>query len=174
MIRDVMIGAAGAVLAATILTGLVKFTDWFGGLFIPSIPAGAVVAFDQSEGCPKGWAPFDDSRGRFIIGASKSGEIGKDENGEALTHREFRKSGGTEEHTLSDQQIPPHKHQIDTFKWGFDINGNTHPERRIDVDDGPAYKGIEGKLTTTSSKGSGKPHNNMPPYIALYYCKRDK
>lgn len=174
MMRTVVIGAAVIVLGALTLTGLAKFTDWLGGLFVPSIPAGAVVAFDQSEGCPKGWASFDDSRGRFLVGASKSGEIGKDENGVALTHREFRESGGTEAHTLTELQLPPHKHQINTFKWGYDIKGVGHSELRIDVDDGPAYRGSEGRLTTDSSKASGEPHNNMPPYIALYFCKKGK
>ena len=174
MIRTVVSAAAGAVLAGIILTGLVKFTDWLDGQFIPSIPPGAVVAFDQSDGCPKGWAPFDDSRGRFLVGASQSGKIGKDENGVTLTHREFRKLGGTEQRILSELELPAHNHTIDTFKWGYSINGNDHPEVRIDVDDGPAWQGREGRLTTnTWGSGETQPYNHMPPYIALYFCKKE-
>ena len=170
MIQDVIIGAAGAILATIILTGIVRFTDWFSGLFVPSVPNGAVVAFDRSE-CPDGWGPFVEGRSRVIVGASNQGDtIGWDENGIPLTQRSFRNEGGSEEHTLSESEMPPHVHNIVSFPWGQSVNSNGS-NNRLDVDDGPPWNGNQGTLIT-DSKGSGDPHNNMPPYIALFLCKK--
>lgn len=139
---------------------------------------GVVVAFDRDDldqdTCPKGWKPFEQARGRVIVGAgdpSKApAEFGLDENGNHLTDRSLRQHGGTETHQLSINEMPTHEHPVRDMEWGYSINGNDHPAR-IDVDDGPPWGGHTGRLNT-EPRGENQPHNNMPPYIALYFCKK--
>ncbi len=124
------------------------------------IPSGAVVAFLSSETgpCPgKKWKLFDAAKGRFIIGAGK----GKD-----LTHREFGETDGKERVFLKKAEMPSHTHLV----------GNQGPVYGIKdlPPNGPNAAIIHQVLNKESgSKGQNKSHNNMPPYIALYYCKKD-
>ena len=124
-------------------------------------PRGAVIAFDRDDLnvdlCPNGWVPFK-KPGHVVVGA-----------GDAAPYL-FREQGGAEMHKLTLDEMPKHEHPIKEYEWGHTINGNGH-SRRIDVDDGPPWSGITGQLVA-SSRGGGKAHNNMPPYIALYLCKK--
>ena len=129
-------------------------------------PRGAVIAFDRDdldkENCPRGWEPFKES-GRVIVGVGDP-------------PYEFRNRGGVAEHKLTLDEMPAHEHPVSPYDWGLQVNGGEPPwTRRVDVDDGPPYKhegkSITGRLVATSM-GEGKAHNNMPPYIALYLCKK--
>ena len=42
---------------------------------------------------------------------------------------------------------------------------------RIDVDDGTPFRDI-GEELSTEKVGKGLPHSNMPPFVALYFCKK--
>lgn len=180
MPREIVTGAAGAVLAVAVLALLETITGWLGGLVAPTVPSGSVVAFDRSDldqdTCPIGWEPFKESRGRVIVGAgdprAAPGAFGLDENDIPLTDRAPRQHGGAELHQLSVDEIARHHHPVTggVAEWGHTINGNGHP-RRIDVDDGPPWESITGRLGT-GAVGKGDPHNNMPPYISLYFCKK--
>lgn len=124
-------------------------------------PRGAVVGFDRDDLnvdlCPEGWVSFG-MPGHVIVGA-----------GSAAPYL-FRERGGAAKHTLTVDEMPQHEHHIRNFEWGHTINGNGHPAR-IDVDDGGPWMDNFGRLVT-DSRGEGKAHNNMPPYIALYLCKK--
>ena len=143
-----------------------------------STAAGLVAAFDRADlnedTCPEGWEPFVDGRGRVIVGAgnpsASTGQLGVDEAGDPLTSRSLRQHGGAEKHTLSKDEMAAHSHRIDGFEWGYSVNGNGDAAR-IDVDDGAPWEGHKGTLHT-SKEGPGDAHNNMPPYIALYLCKK--
>ena len=129
---------------------------------IPAVsPRGAIVAFDRDDlgvdHCPEGWDPFE-LPGHVIVGA-----------GSDAPYR-FRDLGGAAEHTLAVEEMPRHEHHIMNFEWGHTVNGNGAPAR-IDVDDGPPWENSVGRLVT-DARGGGKAHNNMPPYIALYLCKK--
>lgn len=121
-----------------------------------AIDRDAVVAFANRAGCPDGWTRFEAANGRFILGIS-------DSFGPLAT-------GGERNVTLTEAELPSHKHVIGAFEWGHSINGNGHAPR-IDVDDGPPWSGLKGRLLADASGGS-QSHNNMPPYIALYFCKK--
>lgn len=178
MPRAIITGAAGALLAVAILALLETITGWLGSLVAPTVPSGAVIAFDRTDldqdTCPVGWEPFTESRGRFIVGAGDPsmtpGAFGLDENGTPLTNRAFRQHGGAELHKLSVDELARHNHPVTTFEWGHTINGNDD-RPRIDVDDGHPWNNTTGRLAT-ADVGEGKPHNNMPPYISLYLCKK--
>lgn len=124
-------------------------------------PAGAVVAFDRS--CPEGWRFFESGSGRFILGAGK---------GRGLSEREIGDKAGEEEVTLTEAQMPRHAHRPPLNKETFntEIPGIGHR-----FNDNAQNQGNH-KFTgsgETGFAGGGRPHNNMPPYIALYFCKKD-
>jgi len=155
----------------------------FGG-----VPPGAVLAFDRADlnqdKCPQGWFPFKEGRGRAIVGAgdptAAPGTFGLDENRAPLANRSFRQHGGTETHMLSPSEIPHHQHPVvwpgsdNDFEWGYDVDGNGHPARIL-VEDGPPFQGRTGRLTAGPQEHDQPqiPHNNMPPYISLYLCKKN-
>lgn len=131
------------------------------------IPSGAVVAFDSEVGCPRGWSELEDARGRMILGASNT------EADAVLTRRQYREFGGAETHTLTVDEMPSHSHLLPMRTTGQerpDIGSGAGPhghfQNRVLVEGG-------GMGQTTSPEGGGQPHNNMPPYIALYFCKKN-
>ena len=150
-------------------------------------PQGAIAAFDRDDldekKCPKGWKPFLESRGRVIVGAGNPdgapGKLGFGEDKEPLTNRAFRKHGGSERHKLGPHELPPHRHFVigpdkpnkSITEWGFDNHGNNH-DLRILAEDGNPHHGKTGKLIAKPKDEEASSHNNMPPYIALWYCKK--
>lgn len=187
--------------AIVIVTGLVTGVAWMSGYLdrelggriqaavdkkFPGHPIsvtdleGAVVAFDLSNGCPDGWDPFEDAHGLFVVGAGES------------AHLKFRQLGGTEEFMLVHDEIPAHQHpivatnadgtNINLLGWGMRMEiGDgikaSPDRRRIPV------RGVPPKQDGTGRPRAGmlfagpgdhqvKPHENMPPYIALHYCRK--
>ncbi len=135
-----------------------------------AVPSGVVVAFDQAfdptEGCPEGWSNFADAQSRVIIGAAFS-----DENALELTDYDYRDSGGEETVTLIENQMPSHSHSVGDLEWGHTVDGNGNPFR-LNANDGQPFNGITGRLTAAPT-GGDEAHENRPPYLALYFCKKD-
>ncbi|MEL6234399.1 MAG: hypothetical protein AAFR46_08310 [Pseudomonadota bacterium] len=126
------------------------------------LPPGAVVAFDLPNGCPAGWANFDAGAGRFIIGVGGTYQL------PYVAGVPRYQIGGEETVALTELNMPAHNHV--TF-----IQDNTNETgKRTDQ----TYPSIAGRnvdvrnATFSSNTGQGLPHNNMPPYIALYFCKK--
>lgn len=153
-----------------------------------SLPVGAVIAFDsdlKSEaGCPTDWMFFEPAGGRFILGAGDHDNVWYPEGSEVpkrlgiypTYHQDARAgiqetigaraTGGEETHTLTTSELPEHSH---TMLWG---RTDTEAEGRRAV--GNDIKGSlpARDIQSTLSTGDDEPHNNMPPYIALYFCKK--
>lgn len=142
-----------------------------------AVPSGAIMAFDLTA-CPEGWVPFAEGQSRMIVGAkypglTVSGALGRNGNGEELVEYGYREHGGAERETLKTAQMPSH----------------THAGSKIDVDhllankepvDFTALQGpSHGFARSTnlpleiSHEGGGASHNNMPPFIALYLCRKE-
>lgn len=71
-------------------------------------------------------------------------------------------TGGEEQHTLTVSEIPSHNHEI-----AASTLGTAFGSRYIQPSDGANNSSDETKYT-----GGGQPHNNMPPYLAVYMWKR--
>lgn len=129
---------------------------------IAVVPPGTVAAFDLAS-CPDGWSEFAEGAGRTLVGVG---------SGEGLSSRTLKETGGEESHTLTIEEMPGHRHTLpDTVivARGQEIQLS---QRASDL----AYSAFvmaEPDLDYTSDEGDGSPHNNMPPYIALYLCKKD-
>lgn len=116
----------------------------------PPVPSGAVLAFDQ-ESCPEGWEDFNSGAGRVVIGVGKS---------QGLTERKHLDVGGSETHLLTIDEMPAHDHG---GLWGGG-------ESMAGMNNGDRYH--TAGHNKIRSDGGGKPHNNMPPFIALRLCRK--
>lgn len=121
-----------------------------------AIPRGAVVAFDRSQGCPSGWNDMGTQwRGRSLVAAV----------GSANDTYGFGRLGGAETHRLTESEMPKHRHTIHLSN--DDGNGSG-----IDAANNNANAGVANRKRIVEAGGS-QPHNNMPPYVALFFCKKE-
>jgi len=137
------------------------------------MPKGAVVAFDLANGCPDDtWSPISDFEGRVIVGAHKdrAAEFG------------YRAIGGEERVTLSERNIPPHQHVLPIHDgggppgFGWTQAQNSDGRNVLSVQLGSLGEGRHNPLTLSApQQRSQEPtaFTNMPPYIALYFCKKN-
>lgn len=127
-------------------------------MFNQVLPKGAVMAFNLTS-CPTGWIEYRPLEGRVIVGAGHG--FDSDTNS-GLTNRILRESGGTETHTLTQDEMPAHYH---TGSFG---GGNSSYEHH---QNNHRLKG-ERPSNKTNSTGGGGAHNNMQPFHVLKYCER--
>lgn len=122
-----------------------------------AVPAGLVIAstLECSDLEPKnGWSEYELARGRTIIGVNLHSAHG-------LSKRDLEDDGGAETVTLIEAQMPRHRHPV---RYG----------PGADIGIGPVkYLLATGDLeSATAFVGGNQPHENMPPYIALYFCEK--
>ena len=188
----IVTGVVGTIAALTWLEGFVdKRVQAAGTSFVPgAVPAGAVMAFDLPTGCPDGWGAFEDAGGRAVIGAGAGMIPGTEERDLNIQTKKYRQHGGDEKVTLTISEMPGHDHSEGTLEAtapnpfmhvtpaGTPLSGGTasslwdpNPDHTggANFSDGHTHA-ITG---STGSEGGGVAHNNMPPYIALYFCKKD-
>ena len=93
------------------------------------------------------------------------------------TRRKFRETGGEESVKLKLGQMPRHRHSIPLV-----TTDNTYSDAGLGTN-APYfdYRNREDVLTKIAMEeasqgvgpqGNNEPHNNMPPYISLYFCKK--
>lgn len=73
-------------------------------------------------------------------------------------------TGGEATHTLTEAEMPAHKHQFRMDNAGSATLGSALNDSNIG--------GQGGVYAETSTVGSDTAHNNMPPYLAVYMWKR--
>ena len=139
----------------------------------PLLQSGAVIAFNRSERsrCPEGWRVFEEVSGRFIVGAGPHSK-NVNRNGKKLSiYPSFLDApenavGGAERTTLAVDELPTHRHghSEDYDRVFAKFDGGSYQSSNIKKIDG-GYGWVE-----IASDGKGKAHENMPPYIALYFC----
>lgn len=119
------------------------------------VPLGAIIIWSGSEDdIPTGWALCDgqdgrlDLRHKFVLGAGPNHPVGE--------------TGGSEEVTLTVDQMPVHQHELTGFPNKITSASYSSSLTPISVKNGSTAK-------ETSSVGSSQPHPNMPPYYALCY-----
>ena len=101
ILRDILIGMVGAVVASVIAIAAEEFFDGLSSLLGPEVPRGAVMAFEDP--CPDGWKLYRNGKGRFLLGA------GQADDGKGTDHM-LRSIGGEERVTLAMPEMPRHRH----------------------------------------------------------------
>ena len=126
-----------------------------------------IMWYGTESAIPDGWALCDgqthngvqtpDLRDKFIVGAGSSYNLSS--------------TGGEATHTLTINEMPSHGHRF----WRKD-NGGSYGDGS-----GTNYSAQTGQYSdewigakTIENTGGSQPHNNMPPYYALYYIMRVK
>lgn len=117
------------------------------------VPSNAVVPFDTAGDCPDGWDDFPEGNSRTVIGAGDA---------PGLTTRRYREVGGVEKHRLTVPEMPEHSHPGNVGTGGASFEHHQSNSRM------PS----ERWQARTGTTGAGKAHENMPPYIALKFCKK--
>ena len=148
----------------TTVNTLTQTVQSLQGLFSPSEHA-LVVAFAGYQ-CPDGWEIFEQASGRFIVGNDGRPEWRAIVDSGDLVFA----IGGEEQVTLTEAQMPAHVHQ--TVDAGDPIS-SAHVGGGI-VERAHIGTRWEGNFfaNNTFPRGGGQSHNNMPPYVALYWCTR--
>ena len=98
--------------------------------------------------------------------------VGVDEEDDEISESE--KTGGEKMHTLTTNEIPPHKHNLPAFN-----NGDTNYGNGAFVIDTWRYQGQYyqnnawyAREQSSTNTGGGASHNNMPPYYSAYIWVR--
>lgn len=126
-----------------------------GYIYISSDPTSPAELFGGT------WTQLKD---RFLLGAGSSYSNGA--------------TGGAATHTLTIDEMPPHRHSFQngshTFLWGdgvgtVNINGT---QAVAAAASGNSLYTIQGAWASTNGAGGSQPHNNMPPYLVVYMWKR--
>lgn len=76
------------------------------------------------------------------------------------------KTGGAKAHALVAAEGPAHTHQIGSRDAGGASANGGDPNKELVEDFGYSGPGA-GPASTTSSAGSGQPHNNLQPYVVV-------
>ena len=101
------------------------------------------------------WAAFGE--GRVLIGIDSSD----------TDFDTAEETGGSKTHTLTEAQLPSHRHQVGSNDSGTGTGGASgNMEFVRDANDG------NGPAVTSSSTGSGNAHTIVQPYIVVYMWKR--
>lgn len=112
-----------------------------------------------------------DNPGTYLGGTWESFGTGKTLVGIDASQTEFNtieKTGGEKTHTLTVNEIPAHKHQIKTNNddWNNSAGGGKF---------GTTHDGANSWANNnwyTENAGGGQAHNNLQPYITVYFWKR--
>ena len=97
--------------------------------------------------------------GRFLLVAGPPEPRGIS----STSKRPFDDEGGQEKVKLTENQMPRHSHvQV----WGQGPNGPVTGNNIFGTN-------THAPIQSTQLTGGGEPHDNMPPYIALYFCKKE-
>ncbi len=146
---DALVCASGAI-----------FSKSCNEIATAQIPTGIVVAsMKRCADLGGGWKAYDVAAGRVIVGVGTA-RI----DGFSRTFL-FDEQGGYWEHVLTENQMPPHRHELTVGQHS--VGGKKVTAWSLEGTGG-AYS-----VSPTGSNGRGEAHNNMPPYIALFYCVKD-
>lgn len=116
------------------------------------------------------WSRYSDADGLFILGANS--------NRHAPEREEYKvhEGGGAPTHTLTVSEMPPHDHpgstSGDTYLPSLRNTKEPFVAGAYSVDARPkvSLQETAGWYIDVKEQGGGAPHNNMPPYITLYWC----
>lgn len=129
-----------------------------------TMPVGHIVHLyvDTNPATLYGFGTWSEiAQGRVLVGRN-----GSDPDFDAIGD-----TGGAKTHTLTGAETGPHTHQIGSRDAAGADGGGGSPNQELVADFGYAGVGA-GPPATTSSAGSGTPHNNLQPYLVCRIWRR--
>lgn len=100
-----------------------------------------------------GYGTWQEITGRFTFGRDASHEVGS--------------TGGEEKHALTADENGPHTHAFTNKGGNVNIGSTWYATSNYGNGNAP-----DTNILGTQSSGQGAPHNNMPPYLAVYKWQR--
>ncbi len=131
----------------------------------------------QEDGATKGWTDY-------VVGRkSKPGKVdpaiignSRVDANSLIFKMDIGEFGGTDHHSLSVNEMPPHAHgYLDTYwmennGWDRSYSSNPTKQQGANGNDGDNYPLVFAR--TTDLAGGILGHNNMPPYYVLSYIMK--
>ncbi len=136
----------------------------------PIIPVGTILAFTGSpDNIPNGWILCNETGRSSTMEGNYQGPIVPNLDGITLigqgANYPIGQSGGNANHTLTLDEMPNHSHTIHNGNFGsLGTALETGDSGYIPYCTNDVF-GTNG----TDTAGGGKPHNNMQPYLVVYY-----
>lgn len=141
-------------------------------------PEDAILIVDDADGCPIGWVDMAVREPKIFAGRTIVARGFETER----EPRQYRDTGGTETHRLALAEMPRHSHTVTSSppadgRAVHDGFGGSAAAYGLSSTYDTSINPITGwsrtqHSTFMSSEGNDQPHNNMPPYVALYFCKQ--
>lgn len=135
-----------------------------GTLFDSIYPVGSIyLSINSTNPSTLFGGTWEAISGRFLIGVGKN----TDDNNETWEFA-LNQAHGEYNHTLTINQIPSHRHDFENIGrvlfWDAGLTGigNLNGGNLVQYSWG----------SRTAYTGGNAPHNNMPPYLAVYIWKR--
>ena len=79
------------------------------------------------------------------------------------------KTGGEKTHKLTINEMPSHSHRFKAWAWGYTRNGTVN---HYTADQSMQHDNFEDNGSHIANTGGGKAHNNLQPYITVYFWRR--
>ena len=152
MSKQIIIGAAGAIVATLVIVGLSRFTDWFTSILRPDIPARAVVSFNLEE-CPEQWQVYERAYGRFVRGIDPREEKNIDPDG-------ARSPGEHQEDAIQEH------HHTRRYHESGKRAGGEHPDFEYQTPKGNKV------FATTQITDARVSEETRPKNVSLLYCEK--
>lgn len=142
-------------------------TDWTPALEdmkLESYPVGSIYISENSTSPAELFGgTWEQLKDRFMLAAGDTYTAGS--------------TGGESQHTLTVDEMPKHRHSSDDYLTGYPSGDRIGEDKRCtwlnkgQADANNPETGETGPIRT-SWVGGSQPHNNMPPYLAVYMWKR--
>lgn len=127
---------------------------------INTLDGGTAAAVTASSG--PFWEIDEDLSGRFPLG------VGTLESGKSVASGD---TGGEEKVTLEAAELPPHTHDMTVKQYANHDSSTPNPEQLLAANIAVTNASITPDVSI-SGGGDGDAHNNMPPYVGVYFIKR--
>ena len=109
---------------------------------------------------------------RGLAGLAFAAETGARIVGAGGLYPVVGQTGGETEVSLETPHMPEHSHKLSDSETALLIPEIANVPG--DFQSGGDYSiQMSSTIEDTSEVGGNQPHNNMPPYIALYFCRKD-
>lgn len=123
------------------------------------LPNGIIVASTkQCSQLGTGWTEYSEASGRFIIGAGK---------GPLAAAVSVGQTGGEERVQLRPNEMPAHQHVLAFVPEVSNLSGGSYA-----VMSDLRHPSTARRTAQTNAAGGNAAHNNMPPFIALHFCRK--